>query len=187
MHRLMRKCYGLLTAAFILALVYAFGGRTWLPRTVKPVLDPASFAAISGWVVVNALLFYRHHFRFRDLQLEQIDTMEGPVFEEFCAYLLKRNGFKHIQVTKQSGDQGIDVIGTKKKAQVGFQCKRYEGVVGNKAVQEAWAGQSFYKLDQAAVITNSEFSDSAQQLAEELGVMLIDRKQLKRLMRRLPN
>ncbi|HAJ55705.1 MAG TPA: restriction endonuclease, partial [Lactobacillus sp.] len=59
--------------------------------------------------------------------------------------------------------------------------------VGNKAVQEVWAGHQFYKLDQAAVITNSDFSDSAIALADDLGVMLIDRKKLKRLMRRLPS
>ncbi|EPC88869.1 SNF2-related protein, partial [Lacticaseibacillus paracasei subsp. paracasei CNCM I-4649] len=45
----------------------------------------------------------------------------------------------------------------------------------------------FYQLDEAAVITNSEFSDSAIALADDLGVMLIDRKKLKRLMRRLPS
>lgn len=83
--------------------------------------------------------------------------------------------------------KALTLLHKKKGQSFGFQCKRYTGFVGNKAVQEVWAGHHYYQLDQAAVITNSEFSDSAIALADDLGVMLIDRKKLKRLMRRLPS
>lgn len=187
MRRLLKRLYWLLTAGFGLALVYSLWLRGVVPSSWKAYGDPASFALISLWVVVDAIWLYHHHFQYRDLQMEQVDLMEGPEFEEFCAYLLKRNGFKRISLTKWSGDQGIDVIGTKKKETVGFQCKRYTGFVGNKAVQEVWAGQNFYKLDHSAVITNSEFSPSARELAEQLDIMLIDRSRLKRMMHRLPS
>ena len=187
MRILLKKAYHLLLGLFLLALIYSFWARTILPRQLRPYGDPASFTIISLFVVINALLLYHHHFRFRDLKMESVDIMEGEKFEEFCAYLLKRNGFKRIQLTQASGDQGIDIIAQKKGQSFGFQCKRYTGFVGNKAVQEVWAGHHYYQLDQAAVITNSEFSDSAIALADDLGVMLIDRKKLKRLMRRLPS
>lgn len=187
MRGLRRRLYGLLTVGFLAALVYSFWARGVVPLAWKPRLDPTAFGVISLWVVVNAILVYRHHFRYRDLQMESVDIMDGAEFEAFCAYLLRRNSFKHIEVTQASGDQGIDVIGTKKGERVGFQCKRYTGFVGNKAVQEVWAGQNYYKLDAAAVITNSEFSDSAKELAEQLGVMLIDRTRLRRMMKRLPS
>lgn len=187
MRGLLHRLYGLLTLLFLAGLGYSFWLRGLLPAGWKQYGDPATFAVIVLWVLTDAIWLYRRHFRYRDLEMEQVDLMEGPEFESFCAYLLKRNGFKHIQVTQQSGDQGIDIIGTKKKEKVGFQCKRYTGFVGNQAVQEAWAGQKFYQLDQAAVITNSDFSDSAKELAEANGVMLIDRAHLKRLMRRLPS
>ncbi|QVI33753.1 restriction endonuclease [Lacticaseibacillus chiayiensis] len=187
MKTLLKKAYQLLWVLFILALAYSFWARDILPQQLRPYGDPASFVIISLFVVVNAIWLYHHHFRFRDLKMENVDIMEGEKFEEFCAYLLKRNGFKHIQLTQASGDQGIDIIARKKGQSIGFQCKRYTGFVGNKAVQEVWAGHQFYKLDQAAVITNSDFSDSAIALADDLGVMLIDRKKLKRLMRRLPS
>ncbi|WP_338216406.1 restriction endonuclease [Lacticaseibacillus salsurivasis] len=186
MQGFMRRLYWWLTVLFGLALVYAFFGRGYL-HTWQQQLDLVAFAAIVAWAAINAALIYRRHFHFRDLQLENVDAMEGEEFEQFCVYLLKRNGFKHLQTTKASGDQGIDIIGVKKKKQVGFQCKRYTGQVGNKAVQEAWSGQAFYKLDEAMVLTNSEFTDAAKELAEQLGVTLIDRPRLKRLMRRLPS
>ncbi|WP_179395179.1 restriction endonuclease [Lacticaseibacillus absianus] len=187
MRAFLHKLYWLLTLGFALALGYAFVGRAWLPATFKGHLDLAAFVLIAGWTVLNAVLLYRRHFRYRDLQMEAVDAMAGEDFEHFCAYLLKRNGFKHIKVTRFAGDQGIDIIATKKKRTVGFQCKRYTGFVGNKAVQEVWTGHNFYKLDEAAVITNSEFSDAAKELAEDLGVLLIDRPHLRRLMRRLPS
>ncbi len=180
------RLYWLLTLGFALALGYAFWGRNYLTAWHQ-YLDLAAFIFIVGWVLVNAVLLYRHHFQYRDLQMEEVDQMDGEEFERFCVYLLRRNGFKHLQTTKASGDQGIDIIGRKKKKTVGFQCKRYEAQVGNKAVQEAYSGHTFYQCDEAAVITNSVFTDAAIALAEQLDVLLIDRPRLKRLMRRLPS
>ena len=42
-----------------------------------------------------------------------IDDMEGHEFEYFCAELLKDNGFTEVEVTKGSGDYGIDVLAEK--------------------------------------------------------------------------
>ncbi|WP_225353388.1 restriction endonuclease [Lacticaseibacillus thailandensis] len=113
--------------------------------------------------------------------------MDGLEFENFCAYLLKRNGYSRIQQTKSSGDQGVDVIATKKGIKFGVQCKRYNGFVGNHAVQEVWSGKEYYQLDQAVVLTNSTFSDAANDLATQLGVTLIDREGLRKMMKRLPS
>ncbi|MFD1484762.1 restriction endonuclease [Lacticaseibacillus baoqingensis] len=186
-HRLLMRAYWLLTGGFVLALVYSFFARQFCDANFKSVLDPAAFGFISVWVVVNAIWVYRHHFQYRDLQMESVDAMEGEEFEHFCGYLLRRNGYKHIRVTQASGDQGIDIIASKQGKTYGFQCKRYTGFVGNKAVQEVWTGHNFYKLDEATVLTNSEFSDSARELADDLGVHLIDRTRLRRMMRRLPS
>lgn len=42
-----------------------------------------------------------------------IDSMEGHDFEYWCADLLRRNGFVQVDVTRGSGDQGVDVIAVK--------------------------------------------------------------------------
>ena len=35
------------------------------------------------------------------------DRMDGHTFEHYCAGLLRRNGFHHVEVTRGSGDQGM--------------------------------------------------------------------------------
>ena len=42
-----------------------------------------------------------------------IDLMEGRDFEYYCAELLKRRGFQEVEVTKGSGDYGIDILAEK--------------------------------------------------------------------------
>ena len=39
--------------------------------------------------------------------------MDGYQFEEQCAIILKRKHFSKIEVTKSSGDQGVDIIAYK--------------------------------------------------------------------------
>lgn len=101
--------------------------------------------------------------------------MDGHEYEYACAQYLKRNGFTKVQVTKARGDQGIDIIATKGK-KYGIQCKYYSGAVGNKAVQEAYAGSKFYGCDVAVVMTNNTFTKSAKELAEKLSVELWENK-----------
>lgn len=98
--------------------------------------------------------------------------MTGYEYEVKCAKYLEDNGFTQVTVTPGSGDQGIDVIAFKEGKKYGIQCKYYEGTVGNKAVQEAYAGAAFYSCDIAMVITNASFTKQAQSLALKLGVVL---------------
>ena len=96
--------------------------------------------------------------------------MTGYEYEEKCAKLLKARGFTDVKVTPGSGDQGIDVLAKKGGKKYGVQCKYYEGTVGNKAVQEAFAGASFYDCAVAMIITNSKLTEPAKKLAVKLGV-----------------
>lgn len=100
--------------------------------------------------------------------------MDGYQYEKMCAQFLAENGFSNISVTPGSGDQGIDIIAYKEGKKYGVQCKYYTGSVGNKAIQEAYAGAAFYSCDVAMVITNATFSKPAGALASKLGVELID-------------
>lgn len=105
----------------------------------------------------------------------------GIEFEEYCASLLSQNGFEQVKMTKSSGDQGIDIIGYSKDVKYGIQCKFYSKPVGNRAVQEAFAGKQFYKCHVAVVLTNNTFTKSAIELADCLGIVLWDGNALKRL------
>lgn len=110
--------------------------------------------------------------------------LSGGEFEQYVALVLADNGFKHVQVTKGSGDQGADVLAERNGISYAIQCKNYEGSVGNYAVQEAYAAAQFYRCDRAAVICPGEFTRGAKELAEATGVTLWDGAWLSRAMRR---
>ena len=110
--------------------------------------------------------------------------LTGGEFEQYVALVLADNGFKHVQVTKGSGDQGADVLAERNGISYAIQCKNYEGSVGNYAVQEAYAAAQFYRCDRAAVICPWEFTRGAKELAEATGVTLWDGAWLSRAMRR---
>lgn len=100
--------------------------------------------------------------------------MNGYQYEEKCAELLRGRGFINVDVTPGSGDQGVDIIAEKDGIKWAVQCKYYEGTVGNKAVQEVFAGACFYDCDKALIITNSKLTNPAQILADKLKVEVWD-------------
>lgn len=114
-----------------------------------------------------------------------VDQMEGHDFEEFCADLLRKDGYEDVEVTPGSGDQGIDIIAYKHKVKYGIQCKRYTSDIGNKAVQEAYAGAKYYDCHVPVVLTNQHFTESAIDLAGKTNVLLWDRDELNRLMEKI--
>ena len=112
-----------------------------------------------------------------------IDNMDGHTFEKYCANLLIENGYDNVEVTKGSGDQGIDILAYKDKIKYGIQCKCYSSDVGNKAIQEAFAGKAFYNCHVAVVLTNQHFTKSAKELAKSNQVLLWDREKLDNLIK----
>lgn len=108
----------------------------------------------------------------------EYDKMSGEDFEEFCANILRGNGFTNVEVTKASGDHGIDILATKDGLRYAIQCKRYSKSVGNKAVQEAYSGKDIYKADVAVVMSNINFTAQAIEDAKKLRVELWDRNKI---------
>ena len=109
--------------------------------------------------------------------------LDGPEFEAYVALVLEDNGFRHVELTKGSGDQGVDILAERNGKTYAIQCKNYEGAVGNSAVQEAYTGAQFYGCDAAAVICPGEFTRGAKELAQSTGVLLWDGKRLSHMMR----
>lgn len=111
-----------------------------------------------------------------------IDLMEGHDFEYFCADLLRKKGFQEVEVTKGSGDYGIDILAQKDGVSYGIQCKCYATPVGVKAVQEAYAGRDYYDCMVGVVLTNQYFTTPAVEVAKKLKIMLWDRGYLESMM-----
>ncbi|MBR5560368.1 MAG: restriction endonuclease [Clostridia bacterium] len=109
--------------------------------------------------------------------------LDGPEFEAYVALVLEDNGFKHVELTKGSGDQGVDITAERNGKTYAIQCKNYEGAVGNFAVQEAYAGAEFYGCDIPVVVCPGEFTRGAKELAQHTGVLLWDGKKLSHMMK----
>ena len=118
------------------------------------------------------------------MNISQTDLMTGNDFEYFVADILNKIGYK-AQVTKATGDQGLDIIAVKGTFRLGVQTKRWSGSVGNKAIQETVAGKAYYNVDQVLVVTNSYFTNEAIALARANNVMLWDRHDLEEKMKSL--
>lgn len=117
------------------------------------------------------------------INMDSIDKMNGHDFEKFIASLLQKSGFENVEVTKGSGDQGVDVIAEKNQIKYAIQCKNYSSSLGNTPVQEVYAGAKFYGCHVGVVITNSTFTSGARELANNTGVLLWDRNTLSKMVK----
>ncbi|MCI8946532.1 MAG: restriction endonuclease [Lachnospiraceae bacterium] len=108
--------------------------------------------------------------------------MEGHEFERYCAELLEGNGFQEVEVTKGSGDYGVDILAEKDGITYAIQCKRYTGPVGVAAVQQAYAGRDYYDRMVGAVLTNQYFTAPAVEAARKLKILLWDRGYMEGMM-----
>ncbi len=101
-------------------------------------------------------------------------TAVGTEFEKYCAQLLAKCGFKEIEMTKASGDFGVDIFAQKDGISWAFQCKCYDKPVGVHAVQEIYSGRDFYHCMVGVVMTNSTYTSAAVRLAEAHNILLWD-------------
>lgn len=110
--------------------------------------------------------------------INDVDLMDGYEFEQFLSYLFTKMGYT-TEVTKSSGDQGMDIIVEKGGNRVGIQSKCYSSKVTNRAVQEIFTALNHYNCSKGIVVTNNYFTDSAVELAQSNNVILWDRDILK--------
>ncbi len=103
------------------------------------------------------------------------DLLDGHDFEYYCADLLRKRGFQEVEVTRGSGDYGIDILAERDGVTYAIQCKCYRDSVGVKAVQEAYAGRDYYDCMVGAVLTNQYFTQPAVEAAKKLKILLWDR------------
>lgn len=113
---------------------------------------------------------------------DAFEDMEGHEFEFFCADLLRDRGFVEVEVTRGSGDYGIDILAEKDGVTYAIQCKRYGTPVGVKAIQEAYAGRDYYDRMVGAVMTNQYFTSPAVEAAGRLKILLWDGGYLEEMM-----
>lgn len=107
-------------------------------------------------------------------------AMRDTEWESFLADVFRSLGME-VETTNTVGDQGVDLIVTSGRRKFAIQAKGYHHSVGNSAVQEAVAGMRHYRCNSCAVITNSRFTKSAQELALSNNCLLISEEEVPQL------
>lgn len=107
-----------------------------------------------------------------------LQNMNPFAFEKLSQRLLRECGFTDVQVTKKSGDGGIDGTGKLKikgifSFNVAFQCKRYKNQVGAPEIRD-FRGSLGTNIEKGVLITTSSFSRAAKEEASSEGKRLID-------------
>lgn len=140
-------------------------------------------AAAGGVLGLTIVLFIMKYIgdkraeRLKKSGIADIDRMEGVQFEKYLGHLFRAQGYQ-TEVTKAAGDFGADLILQKDSKRIVVQAKRYSKNVGIKAVQEAKASIAHYKASEAWVVSNSDYTAAAHDLARSNGVKLINREAL---------
>jgi superfamily II DNA or RNA helicase len=93
---------------------------------------------------------------------ERLAYGKWPAIERMIARLVAHAGFKDVQIVGGSGDQGADIVATRKGLKWVFQAKyQANGSVGDRAGKEAVSALSAYDAKVAVAVSNSDFSPGA--------------------------
>jgi len=138
---------------------------------------------IAFGAVALGIKIYRQ-IRLSKSGIYEIDQMTGEDFEERLKILFTNLGYKANRTTSSTlkPDYGADLIIEKDGIRTVVQAKRWKGYVGEDAVREAYSAKNYYKCTEAIVVTNSNFSIMAWNLAKVNNVKLWNRPYLIRML-----
>lgn len=109
---------------------------------------------------------------------EVLVHMDPYAFERLTQRVLRECGFTQVEVTKKSGDGGIDGTGKLRingifSFNIAFQCKRYQGVVSSGDIRD-FRGSLTTNIEKGVFITTGSFSKAAIEEASAPGKQQID-------------
>lgn len=115
---------------------------------------------------------------WREQTSEILHNLDPYAFEKLAQRLLRECGFSDVEVTKKSGDGGIDGTGKLRingifSFNVAFQCKRYKGQVGAPQIRD-FRGSLGTNIEKGVLITTGTFTREAKEEASSEGKRLID-------------
>ena len=107
-------------------------------------------------------------------------SAKGIAFEVECSKILTDRGW-NVELTPTTGDQGADLIITRGPIKMVLQCKNFASPVGNDAVQQVFSAKQFFGASVGAVVSKSGYTNSASELANSTGVLLLSISDLSEL------
>ncbi len=109
---------------------------------------------------------------------KHLHALSGTEFEGLLYRLFEKMGYV-TQHVGHAGDQGGDLVIQKGDERIVVQAKAYrDWTVSNAAIQEAVAAKNFYNCNKAMVVTTSEFTQPALDLAKANDVSVVSKEKL---------
>ena len=125
----------------------------------------------------------------REALQERLSKMNPYAFEHLIKDLLEAMGYADVQVTKQSGDKGVDVVGT---VQFGIttlrevvQVKRHQGNITRPVIDQLRGALPYHAALRGTIITVGKFAKGIESAALFVGaapITLIDGAKLVELL-----
>lgn len=117
--------------------------------------------------------------------MTNLENMDGLAFEKLIYNLFVKLGFR-AQITKASGDGGIDIIanhdGLVFKGTYLIQCKRWKSKVGEPELRDLYGTVISENALKGILVTTSSFSRQAEEFSRGKNLELIDGPKLKELL-----
>jgi restriction system protein len=178
---LLSFCWFLLCLiVFMLKGEYSYGHNAYSEPTIEMIEEELKIQVISDGVeIVKYMIELESEYYYKSVGMDKIDTMDGFEFEEYVGELLLNLDYINVEVTKKTGDGGVDILAIDQQGnKVAVQCKRLNSKVGNSAIQEIYLGKKLHNCSRAVVITNSYFTKPSIEASVKSNVELWDRDRL---------
>jgi hypothetical protein len=117
-------------------------------------------------------------------RFEEVRFLDGSQFEAFVADLFRAMGHPAV-LCGGVGDQGVDIVVNPRGERVAVQCKNHSRPVGNRPVQEVYAGARHHRCVAAWVVAPAGYTSGALELAESTGVSLYDARTIRQWIRKV--
>lgn len=161
--------------AFVVLLGFVSDSTMSLEESLKWLVG--GLLLIGSVVAIASVAWYRRNKpttpTARELasRFEAVRSMNGAQFENFTADLFRAMGHQAV-VLGRVGDQGVDVIVNRRGERVAVQCKNHKRPVGNRPVQEVFAGSLYHRCAESCVVAPAGYTRGAIALASSTGVSL---------------
>jgi len=176
------------TLAFVLLLGFVSNSTMDLIESLKWLFG--GFLLIGSIVAITLVAWHLWSrpttptARELSLRFEAVRSMSGAEFEVFTADLFRAMGHQAV-VLGGAGDQGVDVIVNRCGERVAVQCKNHKRPVGNRPVQEVYAGARHHRCVEACVVAPAGYTGGAIALARSTGVSLYDADTVRQWIRKV--
>jgi restriction system protein len=160
------------------------GGMLYLERAAHRLEDRGDTISARAATDLRRLLV-EQHADVRRKMAEALRSMDPYRLEQLVRALLNAMGYERVQVTRRSGDGGVDVVGD---IRVGItdvrevvQVKRQQGNIQRPVLDQLRGSLHRFKALRGTIITTGRFSRGAQDAAFEVGaapITLIDGERL---------